>query len=227
MEPSESIKLAGYDERLTAQEQRQVADQFLDLARRRRSVRNFSPDPVPSEIIESCISAAATAPSGANQQPWHFVAISDAHTQRQIREQAEAEERELYSKRASKEWLDALAPLGTDANKPFLETAPWLIAIFAESFGFAENDATRKHYYVTESVGIASGILITALNNCGLATLTHTPSPMRFLNEILQQPSNRRPFLLLVVGYPSEGCTVPRIGKKPFNEIATVIDTSR
>ncbi len=224
MEPSESVELSGYERRPSRDDQIQRADLFLKVARRRRSVRNFSADRVPREVIESCIAAAATAPSGANQQPWHFVAVSEAETKRKIRSKAEAEEAEFYSRRAPQEWLDALAPLGTDKHKPFLETAPWLIAIFAESFSYVETGETRKHYYVSESVGIASGILITALNHCGLATLTHTPSPMRFLNEILHQPQNRRPFLLLVVGYPELGCRIPVIGKKAFPEIATFID---
>lgn len=224
MHPPESKELTGYEKRLSTSDQLCVAESFLGLARRRRSVRDFAPDCVPRAVIEQCIAAAATAPSGANQQPWHFVAVGDPKTKCMIRQQAEMEEAEFYSRRAPEEWLEALAPLGTDANKPFLETAPWLIAVFAESFGYDEQGPKKKHYYVSESVGIACGILITALNHCGLATLTHTPSPMKFLNEILGQPANRRPYLLLVAGYPARGCRVPAIVKRPFGEIATFID---
>lgn len=196
---------------------------FYEEMRRRRTVRDFSTQPVPRPILESCLRAASTAPSGANQQPWHFVVVSDPAVKTQIRQAAEAEEREFYQRRASQEWLDALAPLGTDAHKPFLESAPYLIAIFAQTYGLAADGAKIKHYYVTESVGIATGLLITALHHAGLATLTHTPSPMGFLNDILRRPANERPFLLLVVGYPAEGVLVPAITKKSLNEIATFI----
>ena len=169
------------------------------------------------------VAVAGTAPSGANLQPWHFVAVSDPAIKRQIREAAEAEEREFYGGRAPQEWLTALAPIGTNANKPFLEIAPWLIAIFAQSYGVAEDGSRVKHYYVTESVGIATGLLITALHHAGLATLTHTPSPMNFLNTILGRPSNERPFLLLVVGYPAADATVPQIAKKPLEAFTTFL----
>ena len=167
--------------------------------------------------------AAGSAPSGANSQPWHFVVVSHAATRHEIRVEAEKEEHEFYASRAPQEWLDALAPLGTDASKPFLEIAPYLIAIFAESYGQLPDGRKVKHYYVTESVGIATGMLITALHHSGLATLTHTPSPMNFLNRILNRPENERPFLLLVVGYPAENCVVPEITKKTLAEIATFI----
>ncbi|MEC8555759.1 MAG: nitroreductase family protein [Planctomycetota bacterium] len=197
------------------------ANGFLGIARRRRSVRFFSDRPVPRAVIESCIQSGGTAPSGANQQPWHFVAIGDAETKKQIRVAAEQEEHEFYNGRAPGEWLDVLTPIGTDEHKPFLEVAPWLIAIFAQSFGLDDEQKKRKHYYVTESVGIATGMLISALNYSGLATLTHTPSPMKFLNSILGRPSNERAFLLLVVGFPSEDCTVPCLNKKSLDELST------
>jgi iodotyrosine deiodinase len=198
------------------------ASAFYESARTRRTVRMFSDEPVPYEVIADCIRAAGTAPSGANLQPWHFCVVADPAIKREIRETAEAEEREFYSGRAPREWLDALAPLGTDANKPFLETAPYLIAIFAQSYGILPDGRKVKNYYVAESVGIATGILITALHVAGLATLTHTPSPMAFLNRILKRPENERPFLLLVTGLPTADCVVPDIEKKPLDEIATL-----
>jgi len=204
-------------------EMRRLAAEFLATMRRRRTVREFSDRPVPREVIEDCLRAAGTAPNGANLQPWHFVAVSDPAIKRRIREAAEAEEREFYEHRAPREWLDALAPLGTDASKPFLETAPWLVAIFAETFGLLPDGRKVKHYYVQESVGIATGLLVTALHHCGLATLTHTPSPMGFLNGILGRPAHERPFLLLVTGYPAEGARVPDITKKPLERIATFL----
>ncbi len=199
------------------------ADAFHEEMRRRRTVRDFSDRPVPREVIESCLRAAATAPSGANMQPWHFVVVSDPEVKHRIRDGAEAEEREFYETRASQEWLAALAPLGTDAEKPFLETAPYLIAIFAQNYGLLPDGRRVKHYYASESVGIATGILIAAIHNAGLASLTHTPSPMGFLNDILDRPSNERPYLLLVVGYPADDATVPVISKRPFEEIATFV----
>jgi nitroreductase len=197
--------------------------EFLALIKQRRTVRHFSNQSIPSEVIENCLRAAATAPSGANLQPWHFVAVSDPDVKHSIRMAAEEEEKIFYSKRAPAEWLEALAPLGTDADKPFLETAPYLIAIFAQSFGLTPSGKKVKNYYVSESVGIATGILITALHHSGLVTLTHTPSPMNFLNRILDRPQNERPFLLLVVGYPAEKAQVPLITKKTFAEITTFI----
>ncbi|MBT9292480.1 nitroreductase family protein [Prosthecodimorpha staleyi] len=205
-------------------EMRARADAFLALMRRRRSLRAFSDRPVPRGLIETAIATAGTAPSGANQQPWTFVAIGDRRVKRRIREAAEAEERAFYGGRAGDAWLDALAPLGTDADKSFLETAPWLIAIFGQRWGTAPDGAKVKHYYVPESVGIATGFLIAALHGAGLATLTHTPSPMGFLNEILGRPDAEKPYILLVVGYPAEGATVPRITKKPIGEIAVFIE---
>lgn len=196
---------------------------FLDEASRRRTVRHFSDQPVPRSIIEDCIRAAGTAPSGAHRQPWRFVAISDTKTKRRIREAAENEEREFYGQRAPADWLEALAPLGTDANKPFLEVAPWLIAVFAESYGEDESGERVKNYYVQESVGIATGLLISAAHAAGLATLTHTPSPMRFLGALLGRPDRERPFLILVIGHPAEGALVPSLVRKPLEEIATFV----
>ncbi len=201
---------------------RRAADICAEL-RRRRTVRNFSDRAVSREVIATCIMAAGSAPSGANQQPWRFVVVSDPHIKHEIRLAAEAEEREFYTNRAPQEWLNALAPIGTDADKPFLETAPYLIVVFAETYGVAENGDKVKHYYVTESVGIATGMLITALHHAGLATLTHTPSPMGFLSQILGRPENERPFLLLVTGYPATDATVPNIGKKTLTDIATFL----
>jgi iodotyrosine deiodinase len=199
------------------------AGEFHADIRRRRTVRDFSGKPVPRQVIESCLLAAGTAPSGANQQPWHFAVITDAARKRRIREAAEVEEREFYSGRASAEWLEALAPLGTDADKPFLETAPVLIAIFGQRYGRLPDGRKVKHYYVPESVGIATGFLIAALHHAGLATLTHTPSPMGFLNEICARPDWEKPYILLVVGYPAENCRVPRHGglKKRLDEISS------
>jgi len=206
-----------YDE----EEMRRRSAEFLEQARRRRTVRQFSDRPVPAGVIENCLRAAATAPSGANMQPWHFVVVTDPEVKSRIRTAAEEEERRFYRERAPQEWLDALAPLGTDENKPFLETAPVLIAIFAEKYGEKPGGGRVKHYYVTESVGIATGILITALHHAGLATLTHTPSPMGFLNRILGRPSNESAFLLLVAGYPAEGARVPVISKKDLEQFVS------
>lgn len=201
----------------------QRAKSFYDNIRRRRSVRDFTDQTFPREIIEQCLLAAGTAPNGANFQPWHFAVVSGADVKRKIRLAAEEEEREFYEKRAPEEWLEALAPLGTDDQKPFLETAPYLIVIFAKSYELSDAGEKIKNYYVSESVGIATGMLITGLHNAGLATLTHTPSPMKFLNEILGRPSNERPFLILVVGYPTDECQVPDITKKPLEEIASFL----
>ena len=214
------ITLQGYEE-YPPEEMVRRAQDFYDLMRRRRTIREFSDRPVPHEVIENCLKTAGTAPNGANLQPWHFVVVTDSEIKRAIREGAEAEEREFYEHRATPEWLEALAPLGTDEHKPFLETAPCLIAIFAQSYGIGKEGQKVRHYYVQESVGIATGMLVAAIHNTGLASLTHTPSPMGFLNEILKRPKNERPFLLLVVGYPAEGVTVPAIDKKPLEEIST------
>lgn len=196
---------------------------FLAELRRRRTIRDFSDEAVPAEVIENCLRAAGTAPSGANHQPWHFVVVRDAGLKRQIREGAEAEEREFYAHRAPQEWKDALAPLGTDADKPFLETAPCLIAIFGQKKTVLDDGNELKNYYVPESVSIATGFLIAALHHAGLATLTHTPSPMNFLNQLLGRPQHEKPYILLVVGYPAEHCMVPNIGKKTLDEIASFI----
>lgn len=196
---------------------------FYEEIRRRRSVRDFSDRPVPRAIIETCLKAAGTAPSGANRQPWHFVAVRDPATKRRIRKGAEATEHAFYTKRAPKTWLDALAPLGTKVSKPFLTTAPYLIAIFGKVYDLSPDGERIPHYYVKESVGLATGILITALHHAGLGTLTYTPSPMGFLNEILGRPKRERPFLLLVVGYPADDVTVPAYAyeKKALDEFVT------
>jgi len=200
-----------------------LAEFYADL-QRRRTVRDFSDRPVPRDIIETALQIANTAPSGANLQPWHFVAIGGATTKQRIREAAEAEEREFYAHRASEEWLAALAPLGTDDRKPFLETAPWLIAVFLQKYGTLPDGRKVKHYYPAESTGLATGLLIAALHRAGLATLTHTPSPMKFLNEILGRPANERPFLLLVAGYPADNARVPDISRKPFDELVSWVE---
>ena len=194
---------------------------FYRKLNNRRTIRDFSDKPIEREVIENCIRTAGTAPSGANMQPWHFVLILDPKIKKKIRISAEKEEREFYSKRAPKEWLEVLAPLGTDDNKPYLETAPCLIAIFMQRYGKLPDGRKVKHYYGLESVGIATGMLITAIHNAGLASLTHTPSPMGFLNEILDRPKNERPFLLLVVGHPAEDARVPDIKRKDISEIMT------
>lgn len=194
---------------------------YLEMMRRRRSVRQFSDRPVDQEVIENVIRTAGSAPSGANMQPWHFVAISDEKLKTDIRKAAETEEREFYERRASDEWLEALAPLGTDSEKPFLETAPWLIVIFLQKFSVGKDKARLKNYYTSESVGIATGFLISALHNAGLATLTHTPSPMKFLNKLCDRPGDEKPYLVLVTGYPAEDATVPAISKLSLEEIST------
>ena len=194
---------------------------YYEKIKQRRTVRDFSVRNVPVDIIENCLRSADTAPNGANQHPWHFVVISDPEKKRQIRVAAEKEEHEFYTSRASSEWLESLAPLGTDENKPFLETAPYLIAIFAKVYGIDQQGKRVKHYYVNESVGIATGLLISAIHNSGLSSLTHTPSPMGFLNKILERPEQERPFLLLVVGYPADDAKVPDIGRKTLDEIST------
>jgi nitroreductase len=197
---------------------------FEAMLRRRRTVRDFAPDPVPREVIEAAIRIAGSAPSGANQQPWSFVAIADPAIKARIRAAAEEEERAFYESRAGEEWLEALAVLGTDWEKPFLETAPWLIVIFQQRWGVRPDGRRVKHYYAPEAVGIATGFLIAALHEAGLATLTHTPAPMGFLNEICGRPENEKAMILLVVGKPAAGCQVPAIGKKPLDEIATFLE---
>lgn len=210
-------------ERLSPTEAQRRADAFLERMRERRTVRDFAPDPVPLELLDAAIAAAATAPSGANRQPWRFVVVRDPALKRRIREAAEAEEKEFYERRATAEWLADLAPLGTDWRKPFLETAPCLLAVFRidwEPEPLPDGGVHRhKNYYVPESVGIAVGILLTALHTAGLATLTHTPSPMAFLSRILERPGNERPYLLIPVGYPAAGARVPEIRKKGLDEV--------
>lgn len=205
------------------EEMQQRATSFRKEMQRRRTVRQFSDQPVPREIIEECLLTAGTAPNGANLQPWHFVVVSDPKIKHEIRVAAEEEENEFYNRRAPQEWLDALAPLGTDEHKPFLDLAPYLIAIFGKNHSELADGRRVKNYYVNESVGIATGMLITAIHNAGLVSLTHTPSPMGFLNKILNVDSDAKPFLLLVTGYPSKEAEVPVIQKKPIEEIATFI----
>jgi len=217
-----SIPLQRYRE-YPVEEMRQRLDDFYNDVDRRRTVREFSGRHVPRDIIETALKAANTAPSGANLQPWHFVVVACPDTKKKIREAAEVEEREFYEHRASEEWLAALEPLGTDSSKPFLETAPYLIAVFLQKFGELPDGRKVKHYYPTESTGLATGILITALHTAGLATLTHTPSPMKFLNEILGRPKSERPFLLLVAGYPADDAEVPDIQRKSLDEYASFI----
>ncbi len=199
------------------------SESFYNQVKLRRTVRDFSDKPVSKEVIENCIRTAGTAPSGANLQPWHFVVVSDPKIKKQIRIAAEKEEKEFYTNRAPTDWLDALAPLGTNEQKPFLEKAPHLIAIFAKSYDILPDGRKVKQYYSQESTGIACGILITAIHNAGLVSLTHTPSPMNFLNEILGRPNNERPLLLLVVGYPAKDAKVPDIQNKNLEEIASFI----
>ncbi|MDZ7645351.1 MAG: nitroreductase family protein [Woeseiaceae bacterium] len=206
------------------EEMRARLQAFYEDLRRRRTVREFSDRPVPRDLIETALATAGTAPSGANLQPWHFVAISGAAAKRRIREAAEIEEREFYEHRASAEWLEALKPLGTDTHKPFLETAPWLIAVFLKKFDRLVDGRKVKHYYPAESTGLATGLLIAALHRAGLACLTHTPSPMGFLNDMLGRPKNERPFLLLVTGYPAAGATVPDIERKPLADFVSFVD---
>ena len=217
-------------EAVTPEESAARADAFYAEMARRRSVRDFSDRPVPRALVERAIQTAATAPSGAHQQPWTWVAVQDADLKRQIREAAEAEERAFYEARAPDDWLDALAPLGTDWRKPFLETAPWLVVLFAQRWGAARPGrggegaaappAKTKHYYVQESCGIAAGLFIAALHRMGLATLTHTPSPMRFLGEVLGRPPNEAALVLFPVGYPAEGASVPDLQRKGLDEVA-------
>jgi len=205
------------------EEMKQRAANFRKEMQRRRTVRHFSDRPIPREIIEDCLLTAGTAPNGANLQPWQFVVVSDPKVKREVRVAAEEEEKDFYNRRAPEEWLEALAPLGTDEHKPFLEIAPYLIAIFGKNHSELSDGRKVKNYYVNESVGIATGMLITAIHNAGLVSLTHTPSPMGFLNQILNVDKDARPFLLLVTGYPAEDAEVPVISKKSLEEIAMFI----
>jgi len=210
--------------RYTENEIIKKSHEFNQLLQKRRTVRDFSDKPVAKEVIEQCILAAGSAPSGAHMQPWHFVAISNADIKAKIRKAAEIEEKEFYEHRASEEWLKALEPLGTDTNKPFLQKAPWLIAVFAERYGLSENGKRIKHYYTPESVGISCGMLISALHASGLATLTHTPSPMGFLKEILQRPANERPYLLVICGHPADDATVPDLKRLELEEVSSFFE---
>jgi iodotyrosine deiodinase len=200
--------------------ERRAAEFYADM-RRRRSVREFSDRPIPPEIIRNCLKAAGTAPNGANRQPWHFVVVTDPVLKHEIRTEAERVEREFYSGKAPQEWLDALAPLGTHADKSYLDCAPYLIVIFAQSHSLSPDGRKLLHYYVKESVGLATGILITAIHEAGLVCLTYTPRLMGFLNDLCERPSHERPFVILVVGYPAEGASVPQITKKPLEMITT------
>ena len=200
------------------------AETFYRQLDTRRSVRFYSDQPVPKRLIELAIQAASTAPSGAHMQPWTFVAISDPDVKRRIREAAEAEERASYEGRMSEEWLDALAPLGTDWQKPFLETCPWIVVLFAQRTGTHPDGSKKKHYYVQESCGIAAGMFIAALHQMGLATLTHTPSPMRFLSDLLGRPTNEVPYILFPVGYPATDAMVPDLQRKPLDEVAVWVE---
>jgi nitroreductase len=209
----------------TNEKMEQKSLEFYEHIKRRHSIRKFSDKSVPKAIIENAIKAAGTAPNGANHQPWHFVAISSQNVKQQIREQAEHHERRFYGGSAGDEWLDALKPLGTNASKPYLETAPWLIAIFSQKKGGLDETQQKQNYYVHESVGIASGLLITALHTAGLATLTHTPKPMSFLTRICNRPDNERPYMLLVVGHPAKDATIPKHAsiKKSLPQISTFL----
>ena len=210
-------------QKITFEEMDYNANQFFQKVSSRRSVRDFSSDDFPIDIIKNCIKSASTAPSGANKQPWHFVIVKDPIIKRKIRKAAEIEEKEFYGGRAPKEWLDDLNQFGTDWNKPFLEEAPYLIVIFSKKFDTNDDGTNKKNYYVSESVGIASGLLLTALHNAGLVTLTHTPSPMAFLSDILNRPPSDKPYLIIPVGFPSENAEVPNIKKKTFKEICTIL----
>lgn len=211
---------------MSDEEMARAVRQFHENMSQRHTVRDFSDRAVPREIIETCVSVAGTAPSGANHQPWHFVAVADPELKRRIREAAEQEEASFYAGAAGDEWLKALEPIGTDASKPHLEMAPWLIVIFAQRYGRFEDGTRFKNYYVNESVGIATGFLITALHHAGLYALTHTPNPMRFLNGLLERPDSEKPVMILAVGHPSEDATVPAVAtiKKPLSEILSVRD---
>ena len=208
----------------TPEEMEEAASRFYDTIRRRRTVREYSDRAVSKTIIENALRAAGTAPSGANMQPWHFVAVGNPELKKKIRVAAEVEEKEFYEHRASEEWLRALEPLGTNDQKPFLETAPWLIAVFLKKFSYDEQGNRLKNYYTAESVGIACGLLLTALHEAGLATLTHTPSPMKFLNQLLDRPLTERPYMLIVTGYPASDAEVPVIGKEALENIATFVE---
>jgi nitroreductase len=224
MKQHQATPLADYIEYPQEQMLTRSEQFYLDI-KRRHSIRSFSDRPVDQAIIENCIKAAGTAPSGANHQPWHFTAIHSQDVKKQVREEAEKHERGFYSGRAGEEWLDALKPLGTDSNKPYLEHAPWLIAVFSQKKGGLNANDKNTNYYVHESVGIATGFLINALHNAGLVTLTHTPKPMHFLSKICQRPDDERPYMLIIAGYPSAEATVPEHAqsKKSLDQIASFL----
>jgi nitroreductase len=206
-------------ERLAGDEQLRRSQAFLDRMRARRTVRHFSAEPVPYELVENAVATAGTAPSGAHQQPWTFVVVSDSNVKRRIRVAAEDEERRSYGGRMPSEWLEALKPLGTDWRKPHIEEAPYLVVVFEQAYGLRPDGSKVKHYYVKESVGIAVGLMLASLHEAGLATLTHTPSPMGFLREVLERPENERAYVLVPVGYPSVDCVVPDLERKPLDAI--------
>ncbi len=224
MQDHESVPLSDWEE-LPPEQMLKQAQAFLERMKTRHSIRQFSDRPVPREVIEAAILAAGRAPSGANHQPWFFSAIGSAEKKKTLRELAEKEERAFYEGRASDEWLDALSDLGTDAHKPYLETAPWIIAVFGQRKGGMDDDGETQNYYVPESVGIAMGYLIFALHHAGCSMLTHTPKPMTFLNDLCDRPKSEKPYLLLVVGYPAEDATVPThaLKKKPLERIASFL----
>jgi nitroreductase len=211
-------------ERLSREEQRQRSADFLNSMKRRRTVREYSTEDVPFELIQNAIATAGTAPSGANQQPWTYVVVSNKTIKQKIREAAEIEEKESYENRMSDEWLEALAPLGTDWHKPHLEDAPYLIVVFKQAFGLRDDGSKIKHYYVDESIGISVGMLLASLHQAGLATLTHTPSPMKFLGEVLERPDNERAIMIVAVGYPADSTEVPDLSKKSLDEIMVHFD---
>ena len=222
MEKIDFIPLSQFAE-LTPVEMQKRAREFYELLKKRRTVREFSDKPIPDGVLKDCLLAAGTAPNGANKQPWHFVVVNKPSIKKKIRVAAEEEEHEFYTHRAPDDWLADLEPFSTNEHKPFLEIAPALIGIFTQPYALNKDGSREKHYYVKESVGIATGMLITALHNAGLVTLTHTPSPMGFLNAIMKRPPHEKAFLLLVVGYPAEGAKVPNLSKKPLAEIATFL----
>jgi iodotyrosine deiodinase len=220
----EPIPLPGY-RRLSPDDMQRRAIAFLDVMKDRHTVRDFSPEPVPRQLIETCLAVAATAPSGANLQPWHFAVIGSPAIKQRIRWEAEEEERSFYAGKAGEEWLGALKPLGTNSSKPFLEVAPWLICVFGARKSLCADGVVRKNYYVPESVSIATGFLIAALHQSGLATLTHTPSPMGFLNDICGRPADEKPYILLVAGFPADNATIPKFAtvKKPLSETVSFL----
>ncbi len=217
MKEASFLPLSTYRE-YPPEEMLERAKEFADDLQRRRTVRDFSDRPLPEGLIEHCLNAALSAPSGANMQPWHFVVVRDPEIKQRIRDAAEVEEKEFYTHRASAEWLEALRPLGTDEHKPFLQVAPCLIAVFVQKYGLLPDGRKFKHYYPTESVGLATGMLVSALHRAGLASLTHTPSPMKFLNKILGRPKHERPFLLIVTGYPGDDAQVPAIRRRELED---------